>query len=233
MNPIEIPRSANRATGPRTDAGKARSSQNAIKHGLTSRTIVLANEDPAAWHRLLDSYLERFQPADPVEAHLLEQLAAAQWRIRRAWAIESATYDLEIAASDSYVRENFDQIDQPTRTAIAHRNLTDQSRSLASIQRYEARLSREYHRALSELRALQQERRSREVPEHQSAAEPPAPDKQKLQNELPPTGTEGAIPSAPQRDFQCPPGASSGTEPASAGEHYKEPGTKGEHERVS
>ena len=54
------PRIANRAnranranarlsTGPRTAAGKERSSQNALTHGLTSRSPVLATEDPAAF----------------------------------------------------------------------------------------------------------------------------------------------------------------------------------------
>ena len=37
------------STGPRTEAGKQRSSLNALRHGLTARTAVLATEDPAAY----------------------------------------------------------------------------------------------------------------------------------------------------------------------------------------
>ncbi|MFN7925139.1 MAG: hypothetical protein U0Q16_33890 [Bryobacteraceae bacterium] len=182
MKAIDISRAPARATGPRTEAGKTRSSQNAVKHGLTSRAVVLANEDPAAWRKLLDDYVARFQPADSIEAQLVEQMAAAQWRIRRAWALETATLDLEIVQSGPQVSETFDRIDQPTRTAIAHKNLTDNSRSLAAIQRHEARLAREYHRALGELRELQADRKAQE-----ESQEPPPdpPAKANLQNELP------------------------------------------------
>jgi hypothetical protein len=54
-SPIEARRAAiNRAnsahsTGPRTESGKQRSSQNALSHGLTARTAVLPTEDPDAY----------------------------------------------------------------------------------------------------------------------------------------------------------------------------------------
>ena len=40
----------NKLGGPRTEQGKARSSQNATKHGLRSnKMFVLQNENPEAW----------------------------------------------------------------------------------------------------------------------------------------------------------------------------------------
>src|ERR1700693_1905973 len=48
----EINRSnAQHSTGPRTDAGKQRSSQNALRHGLTARSAVIPSEDPADYQR--------------------------------------------------------------------------------------------------------------------------------------------------------------------------------------
>jgi hypothetical protein len=49
-NPIPNPQPLipNRSTGPRTAAGKQRSLLNGTTHGLTSRSAVLATEDPAA-----------------------------------------------------------------------------------------------------------------------------------------------------------------------------------------
>ena len=38
---------AKKSTGPRTEQGKAASSQNALKHGLLARDAVLPGEDPA------------------------------------------------------------------------------------------------------------------------------------------------------------------------------------------
>ena len=41
---------AQRSTGPRTEEGKAASSLNSLKHGLTAKTVVLPGEDPAEYH---------------------------------------------------------------------------------------------------------------------------------------------------------------------------------------
>ena len=38
---------AKKSTGPRTEDGKASTSQNALKHGLLARDAVLPGEDPA------------------------------------------------------------------------------------------------------------------------------------------------------------------------------------------
>ena len=39
-------RNAQKSTGPRTEAGKKRSSLNAVTHGLRAETLVLLDEDP-------------------------------------------------------------------------------------------------------------------------------------------------------------------------------------------
>ena len=40
-----------KSRGPKTEAGRQRSSQNALKHGLTAETLVLPTEDPAEFLR--------------------------------------------------------------------------------------------------------------------------------------------------------------------------------------
>jgi len=47
-NPIATP-TTNRSTGPRTAAGKQRSSLNALSHGLTAASQVLPSEDQATY----------------------------------------------------------------------------------------------------------------------------------------------------------------------------------------
>ena len=48
-------RNAKKSTGPKTAAGKAISSRNAIKHGLMSRDVLAPNEDAAAFETLRDA----------------------------------------------------------------------------------------------------------------------------------------------------------------------------------
>ena len=55
---------AKKSTGPRTPEGKARSSQNALKHGLLARDAVMADEDPAEYDRqgLVTEQLKQLGP---------------------------------------------------------------------------------------------------------------------------------------------------------------------------
>ncbi|MFN7922238.1 MAG: hypothetical protein U0Q16_19195 [Bryobacteraceae bacterium] len=202
------------------DISTAKRAAQSAKPTPFPRSVVLSTEDPAAWRQLLLAYMDRFQPADVVESQLVEQMSAAQWRIRRCWSIESSTFDLELTRSEAKVRQTFETIDAPGRTALAHQHLTDNSPALAQIQRQEARLTREYHRALAELRRLQSERPSHptdplpvdsapaekaSLPNEPTEACPePAPEPN-LQNELPSTPEPPLGAPAPHSESSLPP----------------------------
>jgi len=49
-------------TGPRTAAGKQRSSLNALRHGLTGHIVVLPTEDQAAYQRHLQRFVHHSNP---------------------------------------------------------------------------------------------------------------------------------------------------------------------------
>src|SRR5580704_15134734 len=83
--------------GPSTPAGKERSSLNALRHGLCAKCIVLDHESRENFLILLQQHVDRFQPADEVEFNMIEEMCAAYWRQRRAWAIETALLDKDIA----------------------------------------------------------------------------------------------------------------------------------------
>ena len=83
--------------GPSTPAGKQRSSLNAIRHGLCANCIVLDHESRENFLILLQQHVDRFQPANEVESGMIEEMCAAYWRQRRAWAIETALLDKQIA----------------------------------------------------------------------------------------------------------------------------------------
>jgi len=82
-----------RSRGPRTPEGKARSSQNALRHGLLSKCVVLESESAQGFQSILSQHALRLAPADDVEQGYVDEMAAASWRLRRAWAIETALFD--------------------------------------------------------------------------------------------------------------------------------------------
>jgi hypothetical protein len=79
----------NHSTGPRTEEGKAISSLNAVKHGLTAVTVLLPGEDAAAYQTLYNGMLQDFDPITTTETALLQELIDVQWRLRRASAFET------------------------------------------------------------------------------------------------------------------------------------------------
>lgn len=86
-------RNAAKSTGPRSQSGKSRSNRNALKHGLSAERVVMFNEDPAVFEALRSDLVGHFRPADPVADHLVEQVAACIWRLRRVPEIEARIYE--------------------------------------------------------------------------------------------------------------------------------------------
>jgi hypothetical protein len=79
-----------RATGPRTLAGKERSKQNARKHGIFSKVVLLKDEPRSEFNSLLQGLRENLQPEGTLEEVLVEKLAALLWRHRRLMIAETA-----------------------------------------------------------------------------------------------------------------------------------------------
>jgi hypothetical protein len=84
---------ANRAnaelsTGPLTEEGKKRSSLNAMKHGLTGRTVVLPKEDKKEYLAFAREIADSLEPKTPVERELAQYIADQYWRLRRVKGIE-------------------------------------------------------------------------------------------------------------------------------------------------
>ncbi|MBK5291608.1 MAG: hypothetical protein JJE04_08040 [Acidobacteriia bacterium] len=160
-----------KSQGPLSAAGKARSSQNAIRHGCYATALLLCNEKPADWEELLLDFIARFQPNGKVELGLVEEMAAAHWRIRRYWFAESATIDLEMLRQQPDLEREFVNISEPGRLSCAITHFTSEpQRTLEFYHRLESRLRRHYSRALSDLLKIQQLR-----PQPQPTALPPDP----------------------------------------------------------
>jgi hypothetical protein len=136
------------ATGPRTPEGKARSSRNAIRHGLLANELVLGDEDPADLERLAAGIRSALAPEGQLESLLADQVVSAAWRLGRARQIESELLELQ--------RDDTD----PGRglAAVVFRD-TFRGNGFALVMRYQTMLERSLRRGLHELERRQAMRR--------------------------------------------------------------------------
>jgi hypothetical protein len=148
-----------KSRGPKTPEGKQRSSLNAVKHGLTARTLVLDNESAADFDELCRQYLEEFQPAGRLETDLVQQMVSALWRQRRLWSIETALIDMEMDRREVEDDEIYEKCDPEARRAMAFKDLAGGG-ALGLVNRYETRLRRMYDRALRLLQEIQTARKA-------------------------------------------------------------------------
>ena len=87
-------RNGARSRGPVTEAGKARASRNALKHGLTAMEhLVLEDEVPEALEALIEQISEEAGAETEIEARIARRLAIAFWKGERAEKIEVALFD--------------------------------------------------------------------------------------------------------------------------------------------
>jgi len=82
-------RNALSSTGPRTEDGKWRTRHNAVRHGLTAETVVVALEDIRDYQAFEAAIIADYDARTAVERELVLRLASLLWRIRRATAIET------------------------------------------------------------------------------------------------------------------------------------------------
>src|SRR6266566_5007487 len=139
-----------KSRGPKTPEGKLASSRNAERHGMFSRCILIKGESPERFSQLLTELEDELQPQTGIETSLVESIAYCRWRQARLWAMETAGVNHEIQ------KQMPDGVDNPTRAALAIRSLTDSSRWLEFMSRYESRLERQISRSMRrflELRA--------------------------------------------------------------------------------
>ncbi len=71
------------STGPRSPEGKAKSSQNSLKHGCRSEKTVLPDEDPAEFESTVQAWFDHYRPDSQPAIGLVEQLALAHWKLKR------------------------------------------------------------------------------------------------------------------------------------------------------
>ncbi len=124
--------------GPKSEIGKAVSSLNNTRHGLTGAFRVLPSESQSEFNALLAAFREEHQPETLTETTLVEAIAQHHWLRRRALALESSCYNPETGA------------------------ITDE-KQLALYLRYQTTHERAFHKSLNDLLKLRAEKRKAEI----------------------------------------------------------------------
>jgi hypothetical protein len=125
-----------KSTGPRTEEGKAASSANSLKHGLTAVKVF-----PAARQEEYDSLAhglrEQLEPATPEQERLLEIMIHASWNLQRLQELHEDLWHTLTQAEDG----------EPKTMAQAFLDDCKGPKSIDKLYRYMRDLERSYDRA--------------------------------------------------------------------------------------
>ena len=84
-----------KSTGPKSLAGKRRSSLNSIKHGLTCEKNVAVGENKQEFEDLKKQVLKQFPIFDLISELYVRKIINFEWSIRRYQTIETGTFSRE------------------------------------------------------------------------------------------------------------------------------------------
>lgn len=102
------------STGPITPEGKAIVSQNAVKHGIFAKDLVIARgdgkEDEREYKELVDGLILSLNPNGQMQCLLVEKIAVDFWRLRRVLRFESGSIRqfLDMAISNYYNKADWE-----------------------------------------------------------------------------------------------------------------------------
>src|ERR1022692_2909089 len=125
-------RNAQQSTGPRTEIGKKTSSLNALRHGLTSRIVVLPSEDLAAYKTFSTEFLVDLAPETFAERQCAQTIVDTQWRLNRVRTLEEGMLALGHFGKESQIHA------APTAAAV----FREHSQAFVNLSMHEQRLYR-------------------------------------------------------------------------------------------
>lgn len=143
---------AQKSTGPRTEEGKRKSSQNALKHGVLAKAILIEGECEQGFLNLCKAYEREYNPQTPTEHSLVNKAVTAQWRALRAASLEAAaiTREMQLQA------ESTEHEDETTRAMLAVKALNETSAHMERLSLYEHRFDLQHRHAIRDLLLLRE-----------------------------------------------------------------------------
>lgn len=155
---------ANRAnallsTGPKSSTGKAKSSLNAVKTGLTGRTVLLPGDDAEAYKAHLKRFFDKHNPAGNAEADLVQSLADTEWRLLRIPSLEMGIYAIgRLEFAEKFASETDESV---RNSLIEAQTFLAYQRQLNNLSIQERRLRSQREKDLADLKQLQSDRETK------------------------------------------------------------------------
>jgi len=154
-------RNASLPRGPLSETAAAAIRENAQKHGLTAKHVVLRHESYTDYQELRASIVMEYQPATPQEQRLADQIAQNYWRLLRCRRVETATFENRLdTLKDRLKIDPASPIDDDQGVSIC---MSNDARDFDTIRRYETTIERAWYRAIRELRTMQAQRRKEDT----------------------------------------------------------------------
>jgi len=149
-------KNAQLSTGPASETGKAKSSLNAVKTGLTGRTVLLPGDDAVLYEVHVSEFIQRFAPAADDERNLVQSLADTEWRLLRIPSLEMGIYALgHLEFAELFPKED----DAVRRHLIEAKIFLAYQRQLNNLSIQESRLRRQREKDTAALCELQEKRK--------------------------------------------------------------------------
>ncbi len=133
--------------GPTSEAGKARSSQNAIKHGLCAKKFLGTPSEQAEFNQHLDAAIAHWAPQSDYELYLVTKIARADFQHDRAEDLLVTLINLETGIVGPEIQRAFETMDAAGALALGYKSLNDHSSAHRNLDRHVARLARERRQA--------------------------------------------------------------------------------------
>ena len=158
-----------RSTGPKTEEGKAKSSLNAVKTGLTGRIVLLPTDDAKAYQLHLDRIFREQSPATDRESALTQTIADAEWRLLRIHPLEESLCALGHHKHADLFPEEKDPVQ---RAALIHAEIyLIYRKDFSNLSLQERRLRSQLKSDLAELKQLQKDRTEKQAADLKRAKE--------------------------------------------------------------
>jgi len=152
---------AQSSQGPTSSEGKAKSSMNAVKTGLTARAVLLPSDDAAIYQQHLDSHFKQFTPTTDEEKSLVQTIADFEWRLLRIMPLEAGIYAIGMRELAGLFPEESNPLN---RAALIQAQIfLTYRKDLTNLSLQERRLRNQRDTDIAQLDKLQTERRTKEA----------------------------------------------------------------------